>query len=145
MKLYEIINPSDCVTFHAPDDATAVAVVLSIGEGSYGATRCEDGQDVGGLLLFATNAVVDAKLQEWFGGDFETWANSHQADLAEALLDCAAVRPETRDLYDEACARRDSEEELMEFRAQAEDKNRSSMTNIVGRAWVLGKALRRKV
>jgi len=58
MKLYEIVNSSDCVTFEAPDDATA--------------------------------------------------------------------------------------EELQEYRAQVEDRNRSSVSNIVGRAWVLGRALRRQ-
>ena len=144
MKLYEIVNPSDCVTFEAPDDATAVAVVLSIGEGAYGARRCEDGQDVGGLLLFATNAVVEAKLMEWFGCDFETWANAHRADLAEALLDCATVKPEARHLYEEGMRRQDSVEELQEYRALVEDRNRTSMSDIVGRAWVMGRELRRK-
>jgi hypothetical protein len=131
LKLYEIINPSDCVTFHAPDDATAVAVVLAVGEGSYGAKRCDDDADVGGLLLFATNAIVDAKLQEWFGCDFETWATEHEKDLADALIDCATVRPEARDLYEDACRRLDSVEDLLEYRAQVEDRNRSSASNIV--------------
>jgi hypothetical protein len=144
MKLYEIINPSDCVTFHAPNDATAVAVVLAIGEGSYGARRCEDGADVGGLLLFATHDVVESSLKFWIGSDFETWADAHKAELAEALLDCATVKPEARDEYEKACARIDSLEDLLEYRGQVEDRNRSSANDIVGRAWVLGRALRRQ-
>jgi hypothetical protein len=144
MSLYEIINPSDCVTFHAPSDSVAVAVVLAIGEGKYGARRCEDGQDVGGLLLFATNYEVGLRLTQWLGSDFETWAEEHKAALAEALLDCATVKPEARDEYEKACARIDSLEDLLEYRGQVEDRNRSSANDIVGRAWVLGRALRRQ-
>ena len=144
MRLYEIINPSDCVTFHAPDDPTAVAIVLAIGEGAYGARCCKSGNNVGGLLLFATNAVVEAKFLEWFGTDFETFANSHKVEMAEALLDCATVEPEAREVYEEACRRQDSLEDLLEFKAQVEDRNCSSANDIVGRAWVLGRELRRK-
>jgi len=144
MSLYEIINPFDCVTFEAPDDATAVAVVLALGEGKYGARRCEDEQDVGGFLLFATNYEVGLRLTQWLGTDFETFANEHKAELAEALIDCATVKPEARDKYEEACRRQDTIEDLLEYQAQVEDRNRSSINDIVGRAWVLGRALRRR-
>jgi hypothetical protein len=144
MSLYEIINPSDCVTFHASSDSVAVAVVLAIGKGKYGAERCEDGQDVGGLLLFATNEVVEASLKIWLGTDFETFANEHKAEMAEALMDCATVKPENRQAYEHKCKVMDTPEELLEYRAQVEDRNRSSVNDIVGRAWVLGRALRRQ-
>lgn len=37
--IYEVINPSDAITFKAEDEKLAVATVILLGEGQYGLHR----------------------------------------------------------------------------------------------------------
>jgi hypothetical protein len=98
------------------------------------------------LVLHVDSAVLGERVL--FVGDSYVAAPgdpiAYRADLAEALLDCATVKPEARHLYEEGMRRQDSVEELQEYRALVEDRNRTSMSDIVGRAWVMGRELRRQ-
>ena len=67
-QLYEVINPSDEITFYATSDKVAVAAVLVCGEGQWGATRIEDDGDtidVGGMALFADEEQTEKYLQKF--------------------------------------------------------------------------------
>jgi hypothetical protein len=89
VKLYEIVNPSDPVTFEAPSDEVAAAAVLSLGEGFYGC-QGEDDRRVLPILAF-------------FSGAFEPWAKENPSVMAvlsaepgsEAALAVAAALEST--------------------------------------------------
>ncbi|MDD5542860.1 MAG: hypothetical protein PHX83_06765 [Acidobacteriia bacterium] len=143
MKLYEVINPSDAVTFYAPDDATAVAVALTLGEGHYGAKRCEDDVSVGGLLLFCKEKEAEQRIFGWLNGSFPEWCDAHDEALTAALESCATVAgQDDRFVYDKACSGL-SGAELEAFKAEVQDRNRSSINDITGRAWKYAKVLRK--
>lgn len=145
MKLYEIVNPSDPVTFHAPDDATAVGVAVCLGEGAYMASRCSDGENVGGFALFASKEQTDDLTRAWFGGlTLGEWLDvpANRSALRVALLDCATMGAGERATYDDACAAlAELPDKLAAYKAGVQDRNRGSMNNIVGRAWKMAERL----
>lgn len=128
MKSYEVSNPSDRVTFEAPDDEVATLAVIILGEGAYGATS-EDQERVCGIAIFGgiptnTGGVTEANLA--------TRLEARKLDVAialESLIYCsisdrAAVKAAGGDL------------------SKWNEAKRSSMTNIGIRAAALAKAMR---
>jgi len=143
--LYEIINPSDAVTFRAPDDRIARAVALGLGNGNYGLKRCEDGKqvDVPCLLLLLPEAGARSCLIEWFGdADFKGYIAGHQAEIAEALESCQNVAPDGREGY-EALLVAQPKAKRAAFVKRYEDKHRSSLNTITKFAWATAKAMRK--
>jgi hypothetical protein len=143
MELYELINPSDCVTFHAPSNQVAIAVSLLVGRGQYPARRCSDDTSVGGLLLFATEEQTEAMLAKWFVGvALEAWIDAHRDEVIAALEDCATMSVSDRQTYDAACAAITEPSKLATFKAEVQDKKRTSMNDISGYAWKMAAKMR---
>lgn len=143
MGLYEVINPSDPVTFHAPDNAIAIAVVVLLGRGSY-AAEDESGNNVGGMALFLSEEKVQALLVEWLGPheSLGAWIHLHAETIIAALESCAVMPRGERQTYDLAMAAITDEDKRKAFRDAVLDKRRSSLNNICARAWEMAAALR---
>jgi hypothetical protein len=144
--LYEIINPSDAVTFHAPDDAIARAVTLGVGNGQYGLKRYENGKkiDVLCMLLFVSASQVEELFVEWFGSmGFKGLLAERRAEIIEALESCQNVDPDGREGY-EALLAAQPKAKRAAFVKTYEDKHRSSMNTITKFAWASSKKMKGK-
>lgn len=91
MNVYEIINPSDPVTFEAPDDKVAIFAVLAVHGTRYGVTR--DGDAVL-PLLFLSIRTSDA-LESWLNdqgitGEWEAENLGAVADALDSAIVCSA-------------------------------------------------------
>ena len=142
--LYEIINPSDAVTFHAPDDKIARAVVLGLGGGKYGLKRWEDGKstDVPCLLLFLPEAGVRSLLIAWFGStDLKVFLAEHRTEIVAALESCQNVGPGKREDYEAKLAAQPTAAKRRAFAKLYEDGHRSSMNMITKFAWQSAKTV----
>jgi len=95
MNLYEIVNPSDAVTFHAENDAVARAAVLVLGNGAYGLHDVTSGdRDVPCLLLLASKDVTEQLFVEWFGaGSLGAFLDEHWSEVTAALASAQNSRP----------------------------------------------------
>lgn len=131
MKLYELINPSDPYTFHAPsiEVAGACAVMLSSG---YGAREVGgDGEQT--PILFGWDEWLDAR------GINIDWASAHAREIAEAydsfLIGDAAQRADVESMLAML-----PEEKRRAWRDQRQDRQRSSMSRIGEAAYAKAKA-----
>lgn len=121
--IYEIINPSDAVTIEADDIGVAQATCIVLGRGQYGLTD-EEGQEAMPLLLF---------------GRFDEWAEKNQFELEsinkQLIKDClnSAICCTISERSAIAVAIGDD----LEAMARYNDKKRSSMNDICGRAFDL--------
>jgi hypothetical protein len=59
--IYEIVNPSDKVTFEAPNDKVAIAAVILLADGKFGLVD-EEGNDTLLPLLFSNEDQIKAVL-----------------------------------------------------------------------------------
>lgn len=78
--IYEVINPSDCCTFDAPDHEVATLAVFMLGEGHYGG-QSDEGPEVP-IFLFGG---ATEWYQKTFGHSFEDGLTKRRADVAVAL------------------------------------------------------------
>lgn len=144
MNLYEIVNPSDTVTFRAPDDEVARAAVLVLGNGAYGLHDVTDGQNrnVSCLLLFASKDVTEQLLVEWFGpGSLSAFLDARWAEIAAALASAQNLGAKERTVYESAIAKMTPEAAEI-YRHEVEDHYRTSLNEIVKRAWHIAKHAR---
>lgn len=140
MHLYKLINPSDSITFFAPDDAIARAVVLMIGRGAYGLCDTDDDdREVQCMLLFQPEDVVAQKFIEWFGKPFPEYVEEHRHGIIDALASVATVSARERFVYQRALEAITDPEERERFKRQCDDRNRSSLNAITEYAWKLAR------
>lgn len=141
--IYEIINPSDAVTFHAPDDTVARAVVLLIGRGMYGLEGPNG--SVSCLLAFASDVQTQQALREWFGDEesgLSRFVDQHRDEVLAALDSVQNVSCDKRKEYDDELLAL-LEEKREAYRKKTESKNRTSLTCIVKHAWEMAEHVRR--
>jgi hypothetical protein len=143
MNLYAIVNPSAAVTFRAENDAVARAAVLVLGNGAYGLHDVtSDDRDVPCLLLFASKETTERLLVEWFGpGSLGTFVNEHWAEVAAALASAQNLGPQERLVYESALAKM-TPDAAAKYRLEVEDHYRTSLNEIVKRAWRIAKRAR---
>lgn len=146
MNLYEIVNPSDAVTFRAPDDAVAQAAVLLVGNGAYGLRAVSDDggkRSVQSLLLFLSKDQVEQLFVEWFGsGSLKAFLDSRWAEVAAALASAQNLGPRERLNYESAISKMTPEAADI-YRREVEDHCRTSRNEIVKYAWSVAKAERK--
>lgn len=136
--IYELVNPSDAVTFEASDHRVAVAVCMLLGEGRYSLKAETDKKEDGfPNLLFADESTTMRVLAEHgFENDFE-FLNSHALPIADAMDSLAYCSMDDRKALfatigsDRAALSRWNEEK------------RTSLTNIGLRAGAWSKTLRK--
>lgn len=145
---YDLINPSDAVTFTAPSLPVAFLATCLIST-SYAATPLdEEGQPL------EPEAAKDWEVPMFLFGGAREWAAERWPDLVTATRDewaeplLQAHKPELiaclrtfctgswkdRKLFDSALAAIDDPEKRAAFLADWDDKKRSSLTEITNRA-----------
>lgn len=90
MPVYELINPSDKITFEADSDQVAAAITIVIGSGAYGAV------DAGGasacpLMLFGSAEEIQASIRQLLGCDLGPFIRDHMDACCRALESFASV------------------------------------------------------
>ena len=135
---YDLVNPSDPVTFEAPDLKIAALVTLILGHGQYAANPEDESAEGVPSMLFGG-------AEEWWNEHFqEPMENAGERDrerLAAALRSVCYGSVTDRKLYDSAVEAIDSPEKRAAFIAEWNDRNRSSMNNIMGRAHSIAERL----
>ena len=145
MNTYEIVNPSDAVTFLAPDDQVAQAAVLLVGHGNYGLHDVTDGKsrNVPCLLLLVPPAVSENLLVEWFGpGSLVGFFDARWPEVSAALASAQNIDAAHRSDYESALSRM-TPEAAEAYRREVEDRHRSSLNEIVKYAWNLARMERK--
>jgi hypothetical protein len=128
MPVYELINPSDCCTFEAPDDRVATMVTLLLGRGMYGAVRV-DGSTVCHMYPFGLPDDLGHGLTPTnLGGALEESAGQ-VADALDSLLYAGFTK-------------RSGVEASGVSYASYNESRRTSLTDIAGAAKHLSEALR---
>lgn len=140
--LYAIINPSDDLTFEAPDLEVAALSIFLLSNGQYGADCQEDGVRDADVPIFLMGGA-----QAWWGARFtqsiEEAIKARAADIATALDSLVYGSVADRAAFD---AMQSSLETDAERRAHAEDwadRKRSSDADIAGTAAEIAANLRR--
>lgn len=142
MGLYELIQPSDPITFYASDEAVARAVCLMLGDGKYG-LHDEHGENLDTILLFCGEAQAEKRLHDWFGDDVAGFMEAKQKDIAEALESVMVVGVKERAMFELALRAIDDPAKRETFKADLKERNRSSLNDITSRAWELAARLRK--
>ena len=142
--LYEFITPSDPVTFAAPDDKVAFVCALLLGNGKAFCTR-EDGESVASCILFAPPGTLETRCQEILGMSLDEYLTAHREPLATAFESFAYGDFDSRRQYDAAIKAITEPDKLAEFKAEHEDRKRTSLSKWVKAAWSHAKALRAKI
>lgn len=133
-ELFEVVNPSDLVTFEADDELTAHLAVLLVGNGAYG-TRTAEGKVVGGIYLFGFDAAA------WLA----EFAPDHASLDALILARSEAIERAFRTFAVASFSDRKAAPEVFadpERLARWNRAKRTSMNEIVARALQYAEALR---
>lgn len=134
--LFELINPSDPYTFEAASIEVAgfVACMLSPG---FGARCLEKDSDESTPILFGWD--------EWFEsrGIDSDWVDAHRDGIADAFDSFLIGSTEQRVDIEEAMAAM-TPEAREKYRAERQDRNRSSMNQIGEAAYEYAKQFRAK-
>lgn len=135
MSVYEIINPSDPITFECDDDDVARVAALVLGRGAYGVQR-EDGERVLPVLRFGG-------FDEWYkaftarvGCTLNGWIRGNRGRMAVALDTTAVCSLSNRKAL--LAATKGDPEAV----ARWNEEKRSSMNNICKAARALAKNYR---
>lgn len=117
--IYELINPSDALTFEAEDHRVAISVVLALGGGMYGAEASNGDKDLRvPILMFEGN--TEAYLKKWFGEDDSVaWMIANKAAVIASLRGVLYSRPADR-----------LESMLVADLEKSQDKKRTSANHI---------------
>ena len=141
MSTWELINPSDKVTFKAPTFELA-AIAVGIMGGSYAAEELDGDTDkprkVPLFLFGGTEEFFQKEFGKGVGESFEQCDKEALAEVFESFLIGSMAE---RRAYEKAMSVL-PEEEKAAFKADWLDKERSSMNNICARAEHYARALR---
>lgn len=137
--LYDVVNPSDPVTFEAKSFEAALGAILLVSNGNYAArpVRPDDAEEVPMFLL-------GMGVEEYFekrGETIEGFVESHYDDIIDALKSFATVEPRERNHYDARLGRISDPDKRKAFIRNWDDKHRSSMNRITLRAHDLARQL----
>jgi hypothetical protein len=141
--LYEVINPSDPVTFKAASLAAAFIAVTVVGGGQYAARPIDDPEAVEvPLFLFGGSEQWVAKNLP--GEDIEGIVDRHMDDTIAALQSFCTGSARDRALFDSAREAITDPARLAAFDAEWDDKKRSSINDIANRAHTIAGRLAAK-
>lgn len=141
--LYEIINPSDHATFIAPNRMIAALVVVLLGGGAYGG-RAEIDDEANGVPIFLLGGFDEWWKETFPDEDLEGVSARHRVALAKSLRSVTYARFADRHLFDSAMAAIDDPAKREAFIEEWNDRKRTSMTNIMGRAHDLAQRMEAK-
>lgn len=136
--IYEFITPSDPITFIANDDKIAIAVTIVLSNGK-AACRNEKGESLNTMVAFSKDPL--AEVEESLGEPFTQFVANNKEEMAKCFLSFAYGTIESRRSFDDAVSAITDENNLKEFKAKHEYRNRSSMSAWVKSAWNLGNSI----
>ena len=142
MKIWELTNPSDAITFEAPALGVAATVALMVGSGAYGA-ESEDGEKVPILALAGLEGVEDWVAEEFGGMTVEDLFALAKPAVPAALLSFVTGSRSDRKLFESALAKM-FPDKREEYREVWEDAKRTSMNQITEHAHDLGRRMQDK-
>lgn len=136
MPLFEIINPSDPLTMHAPDLLTAGVAVALLGNGKIGAHNVEDEEERTPILF---------GWKDWFSEqgvpDVKAWIDDNKPAVADALRSVALGSAKDRAGHDAALAAITDDDNRTEYIKARNDRLRSSFSDWEGYAHELAERL----
>ena len=139
MNLYELINPSDALTFYAPTIEVAGAAIGILGGGAYGAKDCASDEQTPVLLGW----------KEWLAehgmDDLNDWSIKHGAEIVAALRSVYLGKPAERPDLDRQLAAQGDTTALIAFRLARNNRERSSTNDIEGDAHDLADSIEKKL
>jgi hypothetical protein len=150
MNVYNLITPSDPITFLAPNDQVAFMAAIIVGEGAAGCNRLADNGNIARklptLMLFASKEDTQKIITDELGcglGDFLQGDN--EVAVALALESFAYGEFSDRKQFDAAVAAITDPAKLEEFKKTHDDLKRSSMIQWCNDAWDFAKRIRAKI
>lgn len=136
MRLWRLINPSDPYTFVAPDELVAGACVCLLSS-AYGASTCDSGPELSTPMLFGWEGWLAER------GITAVWCDEHAADLAACYESFLIGSPEDRADV-EAMLALIPEDKREQWRADRQNRHRSSLSRIGERAYQLAASWRKR-
>jgi hypothetical protein len=133
MAVYEVINPSDMVTFETEHEAALNVAFMQVCPSSgIGLIRLADGEYIRPIFLFADEGEILKWMAGFLGelskGAIDRFIDEHWEQMAEALESVLYGEPAERKLFAEMMAGM-SREAVLELRVKWNDAKRSSMND----------------
>lgn len=147
MALYEVVNPSDGITFRTDDVKIAIALTAMLGGGKYGLEDEKGKQDYPTLFLFMSKEQIDEKLKPYFNNVDEmfSYVDGHLKEMVEAIDSLAVADIAKRIDYEKALEHITDETEKQKYKDWFNDEHTSSLNNIYGYAQSLRKGFSGKL
>lgn len=123
MKLYELITPSDPITFYAPDNDIAEAIALFVGNGKAGINAI-DGSETPNTITFLSG-LPDEQLDR-----FKATMNNRIDEVLASGKTFAVCESRFREEYDELTKNSTDIKAVEKW----DNRHRSSMSDWCGRA-----------
>lgn len=139
--LYDLINPSDAVTFYASSIEAAALATLLVGDGWYAAHALEHGSSDLDVPVLGQN-MGSWLAERCEGASLEALLSEHKAEIADALASFCTGSADDRRLYENALEAIDDPEKRAAFVADWDDKHRSSLNQITNQAHAVAEKLR---
>jgi len=140
--IYEIITPSDKVTFEADDHRVAIAAVILIADGKFGLVD-EEGNDTLLPLLFSNREQIEAVLVDKGFEDgvkgLEAFIAENKSAISACLASSAVVSISDRKALLRALG--NSGRELKDALSDWNEEKRTSLNDICGYAHALSVSL----
>lgn len=140
MEFYEFITPSDSITFKAPDDKVAFACAVLLGNGKAGCKNLKTGESLGSMLFLSRDP--DAEMTKFLGMPMGEYLKQNTVAVKESFLTFSYGSVEERRTFDDACQAITDPKKLKKFKADHENRNRTSMSEWVKHAWHLGEKIK---
>lgn len=140
---YELITPSDPITFKAESDKVAFFCALVLGSGRAGMKR-EDGAEIESPMVFLQSDPMPG-IEAFLGCEFQTFADDNVPEIAACFRSFAYGNFSDRANYDAAIEAITDPEKLAAFKAKHEDQNRYSIYQWVAGAWRYADAYDKKI
>ncbi len=122
MKLFELITPSDPITFYAPDNDIAEAIAVFVGNGKAG-LRAIDGSETPNTMIFL--GASDEQMDR-----IKSTLKDRQKEVISAGKTFATCTAGFREEYDTLTENSTNTEAIAQF----DDRHRSSMSDWCGYA-----------
>lgn len=139
MNTYELINPSDAITFKAENDQIAYATCLMVGQGLYGAERIEDGHKVNVPAFLVQTKNAPEHMKNYLGMDPEEFMKIHKNEIVASCASFMYGTLEIREAIDSSMNALTDPQAKKEFLIAHEEAHRTSLNKIVAKAWIIGR------
>ena len=126
MQLYELIIPSEPVSFYAENDAIAFACAVLLGSGKVGCRKTNGAI----VTILHTNvafyADANSIIRENLETELEVFVETHKKEMSNAFKTFAYIKAADRKEYDDACNRIADPVALEEYKHDRENRARKS-------------------